>query len=271
MIKIFDLINKVKELNPLVLHYTNNVTITDCANTTLAIGASPLMSFSYEEVEDIVKVASSIVINIGTMNSELLDLFILAGKTANKYNKPVILDPVGVFATEARTKLTNKLLNEVKFDVIRGNISEIQFLGGLDVKGKGVDSFDDGSDSTHIVESIARKLDCVIVASGKTDLISDGKTTYKIHNGSSKLKFITGTGCMSTSLIGSFLPCADNTIDAAVIGTLAMSISGEISDKENPAIGTYKTLLFDNLFSLNREILEKYSKIEVKHIEQNLV
>ena len=107
MIKIFDLINKVKELNPLVLHYTNNVTITDCANTSFAIGASSLMSFSYEEVEDIVKVASSIVINIGTMNSELLDLFILAGKTANKYNKPVILDPVGVFATEARTKLTN--------------------------------------------------------------------------------------------------------------------------------------------------------------------
>ena len=159
----------------------------------------------------------------------------------------------------------------MKFDVIWGSISEIQFLGGLDVKGKGVDSFDDGSDSTHIVESIARKLDCVIVASGKTDLISDGKTTYKIHNWSSKLKFITGTGCMSTSLIGSFLPCADNTIDAAVIGTLAMSISGDISDKANPAIGTFKTLLFDNLFSLNREILEKYSKIEVKHIEQNLV
>ena len=271
MIKIFDLINKVKELNPLVLHYTNNVTITDCANTTLAIGASPLMSFSYEEVEDIVKVASSIVINIGTMNSELLDLFILAGKTANKYNKPVILDPVGVFATEARTKLTNKLLNEVRFDVIRGNISEIQFLGGLDVKGKGVDSFDDGSDSTHIVESVARKLDCVVVASGKIDLISDGKTTYKIHNGSSKLKFITGTGCMSTSLIASFLPCTDKIIDAAVMGTIAMSLSGELADKENSPIGTYKTLLFDNLFLLNKEILEKYSKIEVKHIEQNIV
>ena len=51
---MYELINKVKELNPLVLHYTNNVTITDCANMTLAIGASPLMSFSYEEVEDMV-------------------------------------------------------------------------------------------------------------------------------------------------------------------------------------------------------------------------
>ena len=99
---MFNLIDKVKEVNPLVLHYTNNVTITDCANTTLSIGASPLMSFSYEEVEDIVKISNSVVINIGTMNSELLDLYVLAGKAANKYNKPVILDPVGVFATKAR-------------------------------------------------------------------------------------------------------------------------------------------------------------------------
>ena len=266
MIKIFNLIDKVKDLNPLVLHYTNNVTITDCANTTLAIGASPLMSFSYEEVEDIVKASSSVVINIGTMNSEILDLFVSAGKAANKYNKPVILDPVGVFATKARTELTNKLLNEVKFHVVRGNISEIQFLGGLDVNGKGVDSFDDGSDSTEIVEAVARKLECVVVASGKTDIISDGKTTYKIENGSVKLKLITGTGCMSTSLIGSFLPCADRPIDAAVMGTLAMSLSGELADKENPSIGRYKTLLFDNLFLLDKETLEKYAKIEVKNI-----
>ena len=270
MVKIFDLIDKVKKINPLILHYTNNVTITDCANATLAIGASPLMSFSYEEVDDIVKVSSAVVINIGTMNSQILDLFVLAGKTANKYNKPVILDPVGVFATKARSEFTNKLLNEVKFDVIRGNISEIQFLGGLDVNGKGVDSFDDGSDSTHIVESVAKKLECVVVASGKIDLISDGETTYKIQNGSSKLKFITGTGCMSTSLIGSFLPCADNIIDAAVMGTLAMSISGEIADKENPAIGTYKTLLFDNLFLLNKETLETYARVDIKGINDLL-
>ena len=67
-----------------------------------------------EEVEDIVKISNSVVINIGTMNSELLDLYVLAGKAANKYNKPVILDPVGVFATNARTEITNKLLNETE-------------------------------------------------------------------------------------------------------------------------------------------------------------
>lgn len=259
---MFDLINKVKEVNPLVLHYTNNVTITDCANTTLAIGASPLMSFSYEEVDEIVKVASSVVINVGTMNSELLDLFVLAGKSANKYNKPVILDPVGVFATKARRELVNKLLNEIKFDVVRGNISEIQFLAGLNVNGKGVDSFDDGSDATEIVREVAQKLECVVVASGKTDLISDGRVIYKIQNGSAKLKYITGTGCMSTSLIGSFLPCTDKKIEAAVMGTLSMSLSGELAGKDNRPIGTYKTVLFDNLFTLNKETLEKYALVE---------
>lgn len=260
---MFNLINEVKEINPLVLHYTNNVTITDCANTTLAIGASPLMSFSYEEVEDIVKACSSVVINIGTMNSELLDLFLLAGKIANKNNKPVILDPVGVFATKARTQLVHKLLNEVKFDVIRGNISEIQFLGGLNAKGQGVDSIDDGSDATEIVKEVARKLSCVVVASGKTDLISDGDIVYKIKNGTKKLKLITGTGCMSTSLIGSFLPCTDNKLEAAVMGTLAMSLSGELADKENPPIGTFKMNLFDNLYSLDKYSLEKYAEIEI--------
>lgn len=90
----------------MVIHYTNNVTINDCANVTLAVGASPLMSFSYEEVEEMVSVANSVVINIGTMNSNMLDLFLLAGKAANKYNKPVVLDPVGVFASKARAELT---------------------------------------------------------------------------------------------------------------------------------------------------------------------
>ena len=86
---------------------------------TLAIGASPLMSFSYEEVEDMVSIASAVVINIGTMNSSRLDLFVKAGKAANKYNKPVIFDPVGVFATKTRSEFVNKLLNEVKFDVVK--------------------------------------------------------------------------------------------------------------------------------------------------------
>lgn len=267
---MFNLINKVKEVNPLVLHYTNDVTINDCANITLAIGASPLMSFSYEEIDDIVSVSNAVVINIGTMNTEYIDLFIKAGQVANKYNKPVILDPVGVFATKKRAELTNKLLNEVKFDVVKGNMSEIKFIGGFDVKGKGVDSFDDGRDNTEVIKEIAKKLECVIVATGAIDVVTDGQEVYKINNGTSKLKGITGTGCMSASLIGSFLGITDNKLQAATMGTLCMSLSGELADVDNIAIGSFKVKLMDNIYSLDDILLKSYAKIEHTELEKEI-
>lgn len=259
---MFKLIERVKEVNPLVLHYTNYVTINDCANTTLAVGASPLMSSSYEEVEDIVSVCNSVVINIGTMNSGLVDLYVLAGKAANKYNKPVILDPVGVFATKARTELTNKLLNEVKFDVVKGNVAEIKFIGGFDVNGKGVDSFDDEVDATEIIKKVAKKLECVVVATGKVDIVTDGEELYKVENGDEKLKSITGTGCMTASLIGSYLPCSENKLEAATMGVLTMSLSGELANKQNPPIGTFRVNLMNEIYELNTEKLEKYSRLQ---------
>lgn len=270
---MFELINKVKEINPLVVHYTNEVTINDCANITLALGASPLMSYSNEEVEEVVSIASSVVINIGTMNSNRLDLFTKAGKAANKFNKPVILDPVGVFATKTRTEFTNKLLNKVKFDVIKGNIAEIKFIGGFNIRGKGVDSFDDGEDIPESIKKIAKKLECIVVATGKIDFISDGIQVIKINNGTSKLKSITGTGCMTASLIASYLGTYDtllslgqakgiNKVDAVSMGVLTMALSGELADVNNISIGSFKESLMNNVYEMNEKKLREYGRIE---------
>lgn len=269
---MLELINKVKAINPLVLHYTNEVTINDCANITLALGASPLMSYSNEEVEEIVSIASSVVINIGTMNSDRLDLFLQAGRAANKFNKPVILDPVGVFATKTRTDFTNKLLNEIKFDVVKGNIAEIKFIGGLDVRGKGVDSFDDGEDISEVIKKVAKKLNCIVVATGKVDFISDGEDVIKIFNGTSKLKSVTGTGCMTGSLIGSYLGAYNGLqdrerenfkkIEAVAMGVLTMGVSGELADKNNIAIGSFKEELMNNVYEMSSNKLKEYGRIE---------
>ena len=270
---MYELINKVKEINPLVLHYTNEVTINDCANVTLALGASPLMSYSDEEVQEIVSVANSIVINIGTMNSNRLNLFVEAGKAANKFNKPVILDPVGVFATKTRSDFTNKLLNEIKFDVVKGNISEIKFIGGLDVRGKGVDSFDDNEDNSEVVKRVANKLGSIIVATGKVDYISDGESVIKIKNGTVKLKNITGTGCMTGSLIGSYLGAYDTLVnskeeitisklEAVAMGVLTMGVSGELADINNIAIGSFKEKLMNNVYEMNVDKLKEYARFE---------
>lgn len=264
---MYDLLNKVKEVNPLILHYTNEVTINDCANITLAIGASPLMSYSDEEVEEIVSIASAVVINIGTMNSSRLDLFLKAGKAANKYNKPVVLDPVGVFATKTRIEFTNKLLNEIKFDVVKGNVAEIKFIGGLDVRGKGVDSFDDGEDISHIVKKVANKLGTIVVATGKTDFVSNGEEIIKINNGTGKLKSVTGTGCMTGSLIGSYLgayneKCNCSKVQAVSMGVLTMAISGELADKNNIPIGSFKEMLMNNVYEITSETIKEFGRVE---------
>ena len=260
---MFNLLSKVRDVNPLVLHYTNEVTINDCANITLALGASPLMSYSYEEIEEIIPLASSVVINIGTMNSSHTELFLKAGKIANKFNKPVVLDPVGIFATKSRALLVEKLINEVKFDVIKGNASEIKYIGGFDVKGKGVDSFEEDENIDDIIKKVSKKLECVVVATGKVDVITDGEKIIKVDNGSSRLKSITGTGCMSASLIGSYLGVSENKLEAASMGILTMSLCGELADKGNIGIGSFKVSLMDNIYNLNEETLNKFSKVEV--------
>lgn len=259
---MFELINKVKEINPLVLHYTNEVTINDCANITLALGASPLMSYSYEEVEEVVKMASSIVINIGTMNSEKIDLFLKAGKLANEYNKPVVLDPVGVFATKTRMNLVKKLIEQINFTVIKGNVAEIKYIAGLKSNGQGVDSKDDGEDLKEELKKIAKELNSTIVATGKVDFISDGENVIEINNGSEKLKTVTGTGCMIGSLIGSYIAISDKIIESAAMGVLTMSLAGELANKENPPIGSFKIKLMDEVYQLNSEKLRALARVK---------
>lgn len=258
---MYKLIEEVKAKTPLVLNYTNEVTINDCANIILALGASPLMSYSYEEVEDIVSVADAVVINIGTMKSENIELFVQAGKLANKHKKPVVLDPVGVFATKARTMLVKRMLDEIDFDVIKGNASEIKFIGGFEVKGKGVDSFDETDDIEEMVKTISKKLGCVIVATGKTDIVSDGERTAKIENGSAKLKSVTGTGCMTAALVGSYLGTGKDPFECASMGVLTMSLAGELADGVGIGIGGFKSNLMDSVYGLDVSDFETHSKI----------
>ena len=66
--KIPELMKNVKEKSPLTHCITNIVTVNDCANAVLAIGASPIMANEPEEMEEIINIASALVINIGTLH-----------------------------------------------------------------------------------------------------------------------------------------------------------------------------------------------------------
>jgi len=247
----------------LVHHITNYVTVNDCANVVLAIGASPIMADEISEVEDMVSICDALVLNIGTANERIIDAMMKAGKAANAKNIPIVLDPVGVGATSFRRESVVKLMNAISFSVIRGNMAEIKTIAGLDAKSAGVDSLEDESDGSIIAINLAKKLGCVIAITGKIDIVSDGNVCYELHNGDSALTRVTGTGCMSTSLIGSFLGASKNALGSALAGILTMSIAGELADKSQ-GIGTFHTSLINTIGQMDSQtILAKHKSVLV--------
>jgi hydroxyethylthiazole kinase len=244
--QISALFKEIRTKRTLVHHITNYVTVNDCANVVLAIGANPVMADDPVEVEDMVSICDALVINIGTLNERTVSSMIKAGKRANEKNIPVILDPVGVGATPFRFKTAETLLKEVRFSVIRGNMAEIKVIAGLQAKRAGVDSLEEEENGVSIARTLAQKLGCVIAITGKVDVVSDGNVCYNIFNGHTALTRLTGTGCMSSSLIGCFLGSSHHSLHSAIAGIVCMGIAGEMASHSR-GLGSFKVALMDSI------------------------
>ena len=251
---IAGLLTEVKTQKPLVHHITNYVTVNDCANIVLALGGSPVMADDAAEVAEMAAIASALVLNIGTLNARTIAAMLLAGKQANDLGIPVILDPVGVGATSLRNATAARLLQELKLAVLRGNMSEIKVIAGLDAKTRGVDSGDDSAaDGPQIAAALARKLGCVVAITGVQDIVADERRIALIDNGHPLLAKVTGTGCMATSLIGCYAGVSRDYFQAAAAGLITMGLAGEQAQAGLAAgegVGSFRSRLLDRIESL---------------------
>lgn len=228
------MLESVREKSPLVHFLTNYVTANDCANITLALGASPIMADTIEEVEDMVRIASSLVLNIGTLNARTLDSMLLAGKSANQKGIPVVLDPVGVGASVFRNKAVERILKEIKLSVIKGNASEMRFLCEGVANKKGVDaSSEDWDLSVDKLKELSQEYGCVCAMSGEVDCIVSSQGVARIYNGTSQLTSITGSGCMSGAMIGAFVGSGEDGFSSSIAGLALMGIAGEVAEGGN--------------------------------------
>lgn len=257
---------RVRKNVPLVHCITNYVTVNDVANALLSCGGSPIMADDIGEASQITSISSALVINIGTLNARTIESMIEAGKTANAGNIPVVLDPVGAGASSLRNDTVNRLLKEVKFTVIRGNLSEISFVAGMDVSTRGVDSSeaDSGNDAAAVAKAAASKYGCVTAVTGAEDIISDGVRAARIKNGVPQMSRITGTGCMLSGVIGAYVGANEDTFNAAVSAVASMGIAGEIAWEENGKRGTGSLHIgiIDALSRIDDEMIKKRGKIQ---------
>lgn len=261
----------LRDKKPLIEQVTNYVTINDCANVTLAIGASPVMGDGFEEVDQMTMISDALVINYGVINGASLKTMIKAGKTANKHNIGIVLDPVGVGATQFRNEAIVDLLTQVHPTIIKGNASEIMSLSGMNTQSKGVDSSADSLEAIDAALKVARDHRCVCAVTGRIDIITDGRYIVKIYNESDLLSYITGTGCMITSLAASFLGGGASPLVSAVGGILAMSIAGEEAaireNEENNGIASYREDVMNNIYKFNQYSIRDLANIEVEKVE----
>lgn len=260
-------IKNVRTKNPLVHHITNYVTVNDCANACLAIGASPVMADAVDEAADMAKIAGALVLNIGTLNVSKVESMMVAGRTANALGIPVILDPVGCGATPFRNHMAAELMANIHMTVVRGNISEIFSLGGENVHTKGVDAgAADVSEALTIAKALAKKWGSTVVISGEKDIITDGEKAAYVRNGCAAMPSITGSGCMCTTLIGAFVGAnPGNPFEASLAAMAAMGIAGERAWKSygTQGLGHFHMGIIDELGNMDEDTLEKEARYEI--------
>lgn len=268
------ILENVRKNVPLVHFITNYVTVNDVANMMLACGGSPIMSDEILDVEGITTICNALVINIGTLNQNTIESMIAAGKKANELGHPVVLDPVGAGASKLRTETTFRLLKEVKFAVIRGNISEIKtvYSGSGSTKGVDADVADAVTDANlaetaAFAKELSKTTGAVIAITGAIDIIADENEAYAIRNGVAAMSKITGTGCMLSGVVAAYVAAnPDDTLKAVTAAVVAEGLCGEMAAKRTEAEGggtsSLRTYLIDAMSNLDGKTLEAGAKVE---------
>ena len=255
---------KLRETKPLIHHITNWVTIYDCANITRATGALPVMAHAPEEVEQMTGISGALVLNIGTLTVDLVDTMMKAAKKANEKGIPVVLDAVGVGATDLRTNKALEILDTVHVDIIKGNSSEVGKLAGAKAETKGVEAASVEGDLVELAKKLANDRKSTVVITGKEDIITNGSKVYTCKNGHEMMGSIVGTGCMVSSVIGSFAAVEKDYAKAAAAALACYGVAGELAAREAKGPGTYKEQFYDEVYNLDANIVESMQKVDEK-------
>jgi hydroxyethylthiazole kinase len=255
-------LNRVRTEKPLIHHLTNWVTIYDCANIVKVFGASPVMAHASEEVADMAGIANALVLNIGTLTSDFVQSMILAGKGANKKGIPVVLDVCGAGATKFRDDKCFDLLDSVRVSIIKGNSSEIASIAGERVSTKGVDASAVDRDLLDIARDLATKRSSTVVITGKEDIVADSSRAVLVKNGHPMMANIVGTGCMATSVIGTFAAVEKDLVAASVAGLVCYEVAAELAAEKALGPGSFKERLFDAVYNLDGKTVDRMQRTE---------
>ena len=270
--KIFE---NVKKRHPRVHSITNYVTVNDVANIILAIGGKPIMADELLEVQDIQMNCDGLNLNMGTFNQQRLKVMLEAGKKANELHHPVVLDAVGVGASQFRMQSARQLLQNIHFDVIKGNISEMKALvfdtkmiSGVDCLETDQVSDEQLDDLLPVLKQYAKKMKTILVITGEIDLVLNEETCFIIRNGHPMMSSYTGSGCQLSGLISCFIAAnQDCILKATALAVMVYGISGEIAYEllsKQQGNMSYKNHVIDVVSMMNQHMIKEKMRYEIR-------
>jgi hydroxyethylthiazole kinase len=261
-------LQRVRAQAPVVHNITNYVVMNTTANALLAVGASPVMAHAPREMEEMVGIASALVLNIGTLSDHWIEAMVVAGRAARRRGIPIVLDPVGAGATSYRTNTALRLLAEVSPTILRGNASEIRALGaqpGTEPGAtRGVDSVHATEESLDAARALSAAHGCVVSVSGATDLIVAGEKVARVRNGVPVMARVTGMGCTASALTGAFAAVTASPFDAATQAMAVMGVAGEAAAQRAAGPGSFQIAILDALSALSPDDLQRGVRVEAE-------
>ncbi|MEZ8586581.1 hydroxyethylthiazole kinase [Vibrio cyclitrophicus] len=257
--QIIQSLRAVREQKPLVVNITNYVVMNNTANALLAIGASPIMAHSQQELAEMMSFSGDLVINIGTLDSVWTPRMRFAVEQANANNKVVVLDPVGCGASTLRTETSREIARLANKLIIRGNASEIIALAGEQAQSKGVDALDSSDAALGAAQCLVAEYGANVVISGETDYVVTKDSVVMLNNGHPMMPFVTGMGCTLTALTGAFAAVGD---DSGLAAAAILGVVGEIAAENSRGPGSLQMNLLDELYQLDEETLIQRLKIQ---------
>lgn len=256
--QITSALQAVREQKPLVVNITNYVVMNNSANALLALGASPIMAHSKQEMAEMMSFAGALVINIGTLDSVWTPRMDFAVEQANANGKTVVLDPVGCGASQLRTDTSRRIAQQADRLIIRANASEIIALAGEQAQSKGVDALDSSEAALGAAKFLVAEYNASVVISGETDYVVTAESVTQLNNGHAMMPYVTGMGCTLSALTGAFAAVGDNSglAAAAVLG-----VAGEIAAEQSQGPGSLQLNILDALYQLDEGTLTARLKL----------
>lgn len=243
-------LERLRTAQPLVVNITNNVVTNTTANALLALGASPAMTHHRADAAELARLAGAVVLNMGTPGEENGQAILAAAQSAQAAGVPVVFDPVAAGVTSRRRELAAAVLATGPLAAIRGNASEILALAGEKALAKGTDSHNDSQEAAGAAAALARKLGCVVCASGAVDVVTDGVRRLDLAGGHAMMPRVTGLGCTATAFVGAFTAVADDFFAATVHAMAVMAAAGTLAGAGAAGPGSFFVRFLDVVYAL---------------------